>query len=74
MTRPVRLLIGVPPFLALRLVCLLAFTVEVLLGLVGLALRAAFGIAYGVEAALDFLFPRVDRALSRLGAWMDASR
>ncbi|GJD72595.1 hypothetical protein [Methylobacterium goesingense] len=53
MSRPVRLLIGVPPFLALRVACLLA---------------------YAVEAVLDFLFPRVDRALSRLGAWMEASR
>ncbi|MBY0259123.1 hypothetical protein [Methylobacterium sp.] len=53
MTRALRLTVGVPPFLALRLACLLA---------------------YAVEAALDFLFPRVDRALLRLGAWMDASR
>lgn len=53
MTRPVRLLIGAPPFLALKLACLLA---------------------YAVESSLDFLFPRVDRALSRLGAWMEASR
>jgi hypothetical protein len=53
MTRPVRLLIGVPPFLTLRLACLLA---------------------YAVEAALDFLFPRVDRALLRLDEWIEGPR
>lgn len=53
MSRPVRLLIGAPPFLALRLACLVAFA---------------------VEAALDLLFPRVDRALLWLGAWMEGDR
>lgn len=50
MTRAARLTVGLPPFLALKLACLLA---------------------YAAEVSLDLLFPRVERAMGRLAAWIE---